>query len=649
MAAVFAGTVTTFCKSLQWNLLALILAQFRERLFFGIHPDLIDLMKVPSMNSTRLARALYKNGIEKLSDLANSKALAVETVLMDLGQNFLVVGKSVDMSVKDLAKLLISDARSHIQNEIGLRELKWNEESNVEPEEAPETAAASTQKSDPAEKSKEIFKAPDPEPATPGNKRKRKIGDAFTSSEPTDATVDVQEKIPKKAKTDQNKSVEYRRKLRSSGGGDDFVSITQFMNELDKKAEANENLPLEVSDPNASLFNEAELEISSADDLLEQTRRHLEIIDVLADEKGFASFIKEFARQSAAGMSLGISKFEVKSETIGGKLLKQQTQIEHNFVFENNCFIDCISFCFDSNRVFYVNLQTKDAVLSKVKKLLMHIIGRSDLTLRAYEGREHLKLLLKVLGPVSNIFVKIHDPRVGSWLLDPDTNLSWQEMIQKYTPDHIDILQLATKQSQVSSLGLCHVNRVDPKIRTAVECFLSKELVAQQLELLKVIGKNSLVRVFNDLEMPIQVALMKMELTGFPINEDRLRQMIEDTTALQRQLEQHIYELNGRKFNLHSSKEVSMVVGIHRNLEKKKKVSTAKNVLEKLDLPIASAIMTWRTLAKTISNIQPMTKLAKDGRIFGNSFSLTQTGRISMYEPNLQNVTKDFIVEFKGK
>lgn len=92
-----------------------------------------------------------------------------------------------------------------------------------------------------------------------------------------------------------------------------------------------------------------------------------------------------------------------------------------------------------------------------------------------------------------------------------------------------------------------------------------------------------------------------------------------------------------------------MVVGIHRNLEKKKKVSTAKNVLEKLDLPIANAIMTWRTLSKTISNIQPMTKLANEGRIFGNSFSLTQTGRISMYEPNLQNVTKDFTVEFKSK
>lgn len=140
---------------------------------------------------------------------------------------------------------------------------------------------------------------------------------------------------------------------------------------------------------------------------------------------------------------------------------------------------------------------------------------------------------------------------------------------------------------------------------------------------------------------------MKMETAGFPINEQKLQETIENASSLQRQLEQHIYELNGRKFNLSSSKEVSKVVGIHQNL-RKKKVSTAKNVLGKLDLPIANCIMMWRTLTKTISNMQPMAQLVKNGRVFANSFSLTQTGRISMYEPNLQNVTKDFLVEFKG-
>lgn len=34
-------------------------------------------------------------------------------------------------------------------------------------------------------------------------------------------------------------------------------------------------------------------------------------------------------------------------------------------------------------------------------------------------------------------------------------------------------------------------------------------------------------------------------------------------------------------------------------------------------------------------------------RIYGTSYSFTQTGRISMHEPNLQNVAKDFQTQFR--
>lgn len=141
-----------------------------------------------------------------------------------------------------------------------------------------------------------------------------------------------------------------------------------------------------------------------------------------------------------------------------------------------------------------------------------------------------------------------------------------------------------------------------------------------------------------------------MEVSGFPADPAKLRNLIEHTSRLLRTLEQRIYALNaGRKFNLGSSKEVGAVVGIHRNqLAKQKKVSTSKQVLEKLEIPIAKLIIQYRTLSTTVSNMHGLLQLVDGERIYGKSFSFTQTGRISMHDPNLQNVTKDFVVEFDG-
>lgn len=147
--------------------------------------------------------------------------------------------------------------------------------------------------------------------------------------------------------------------------------------------------------------------------------------------------------------------------------------------------------------------------------------------------------------------------------------------------------------------------------------------------------------------MPIQKVLTKMEVAGFPVDIQKLHSMIENGVSLQKKLEEHIYRLHGHPFNLTNLAAVAKILKIDKNSEKK--LSTAKNVLAKMNSPIAESIMIYRTLAKTISNIQPMTKIVRNGRLFGTSFSLTQTGRISMQDPNLQNVTKDFVVNFNGK
>lgn len=473
--------------------MALILAQFRERLFFGIHPDLIDLMKIPSMSSTRVARALFKNGIEKLSDLANCKTLCVENILIDLGQNYFVIGKSMEMSLQEVARLMINDARNNIQNEMGLKEVKWSQLEEVNTNED-------------LQKPQEVLQKPLEE--IKGNPRKRKI---LISSEPA-ADTTTKETPVKKKKSDPDVNVDYRKKLRSSGGAQDLINIdTQFMNDLDKKAQSDKSA-MERTDENASLFKSPYAGDESEDipnSLLELMQQHLKIVDVLDDAKQFELFRKKVSEQTTIGMSIGVRKFQAQTQMIGGNLLKQNGTIvgdEHSFAFEGALYIDCISFCYTGNRVCYMNLQKNGELMNnKLKRFLNDLVNRTDLTLNIFEAREHLKVLQKALGLAKLGNVKICDPRLASWMIDPDTNFPWHQMVQKFSPDHLNILELAFKHSSVSSLGLNHGSRVEPKVRTAVESFLSNVLIHQQLELMKNTGKGLLVRVFCDLEMPIQV------------------------------------------------------------------------------------------------------------------------------------------------
>ena len=188
--------------------------------------------------------------------------------------------------------------------------------------------------------------------------------------------------------------------------------------------------------------------------------------------------------------------------------------------------------------------------------------------------------------------------------------------------------------------------------RTAAESLITMQVMQALAEALKAIGKGYVFKVFKDLEMPIQTSLLKMELKGFGVNESHLYELSEKVTRLLKTLEETIYEVNGRKFNLTSSKDVAQVLGIYKNLQiaRSKRVSTSKKVLSKLEMPLADLIMQYRKMSAILSNsVQPLLNSIQNNRIFGKSFSLTQTGRISMYDPNLQNVSKDFQLSYTGE
>lgn len=666
-ASAFAGTVTNFCDSLEWNLMVLIIKQFRERLYFGIHPDLIDLMRIQSMTSTKIARALYKGKIRNLNDLAIARKVQVEDILIGVSDKngLFMSGNSFEMAIHDVAKMLINDAQMFLQSELGIKGVKWNESQNTDTGEKSEVVNESGAKNlnisrintnlvnqkkstrklaDDSTKFKTPIQKSTFTSAGTSNKtldsRKRKISNTATNESPQ--IFDT----PKKSKVIE-KLPEYKQKLRSSGSKTDLLQLSSAK---DTENSDSENVKDEISYENMSLFNNHGVSLDD-DELmhLQSTgvEKFLKIVEI-ESEIDLKTFLQAISKKSEVAVSIGVSIIPSKASTIGGNVLKAQKSSE-KFVFKEKFFISCMSFCCDNNKVFYFDLQRGNR-LATLKK----IFTKTDVTFSMFECKENLKILNETKICTNFDALKTKDPKIAAWFIDPDMNFKWIEIIEKFTPIHIEIFNLLPHQRGSSSIGLDYRYSVPPKDRTAIEAFLVKELLkAQKMDIptnSQISQKSQAIshlKVFTKLEMPIQKILANMEITGFPVDVNKLYKMIENSIILKRNLEEHIYRLNGGRFDITNKASVAKVVGIYK--ESGKKLSTAKEVMSKIDSPIAACISNFRTLSTTISNLQPMTHLVNNGRVHGSSFSLTQTGRISMGDPNLQNVTKDFIVEYQGK
>ncbi len=167
-------------------------------------------------------------------------------------------------------------------------------------------------------------------------------------------------------------------------------------------------------------------------------------------------------------------------------------------------------------------------------------------------------------------------------------------------------------------------------------------------ELENELKKNEQFELFSELEMPLAVVLGKMEITGVKVDEQQLKAMGQELGEQLTTLEKEIHELAGVSFNINSPKQLGEILFEKLNLPPIKKTktgySTSADVLEKLQdqHEIIGKILHYRQLGKLNSTyIEGLLKVvhhdtSKIHTIFNQA--LTQTGRLSSTEPNLQNI-----------
>lgn len=161
------------------------------------------------------------------------------------------------------------------------------------------------------------------------------------------------------------------------------------------------------------------------------------------------------------------------------------------------------------------------------------------------------------------------------------------------------------------------------------------------------LSELNLDKLYYDIELPITKILADMQIYGIRIDVDSLEKLSKKYEDTLNTLTEEIYELAGEEFNINSPKQLSVILFEKLGLKAEKKTktgySTDNTVLENLknDSPVIEKILNYRTIAKLKSTyVDSMLSLCDENNILHSKFhqTVTQTGRLSSTEPNLQNI-----------
>ncbi len=164
---------------------------------------------------------------------------------------------------------------------------------------------------------------------------------------------------------------------------------------------------------------------------------------------------------------------------------------------------------------------------------------------------------------------------------------------------------------------------------------------------IQMLKENDQLSLLTDIEIPLSKVLGKMEFEGMLIDQNELlrQKSLLEEDILKNQNE--IYKIAGHEFNVSSPKQLGTVLFDELNIPYPKKkgnsYSTDAEVLDAIKSfnPIVNLVMEYRAKTKLYSTYIVGLKdyIYPDGKVHTIfEQALTNTGRLSSVEPNLQNI-----------
>jgi len=360
----------------------------------------------------------------------------------------------------------------------------------------------------------------------------------------------------------------------------------------------------------------------------------------LFEKLEFVSFLRKLSQENSAADE---SETETKEEKIKKDIEIQIADKDTKLDFKNSSLhIECYTEDYQNSDVLGVSVYVGDTayIFSEEnffdnKYAIEYLQSQEEKTV--YDIKKIIYIAKKNNKEING---DVFDIKIANYLIDVTSKSEIDKIVFNYLGEIISSNEEIYGKGAKRSLPTQEVlNSYIAKIAASI--LEVKPLMIKRLE------EENMLDLYKNIEIKVARVLANMEFEGIHVSKKALDEMSHEFDERIKVLEGSIYTLAGSEFNIASPKQLGVVLFEDLGLPVVKKTktgySTAVEVLEQLQYKhdIIPLIMEYRTLTKLNSTYAKglVKDITREGKIHTRyEQTLTQTGRLSSVNPNLQNI-----------
>lgn len=388
----------------------------------------------------------------------------------------------------------------------------------------------------------------------------------------------------------------------------------------------------------ATLETNAEIDVTEEDTIIKKP--DYKKLRTFFEQLEFNSFIKKMVVDESEEESIPIKKDSIKKEYIINDLDKVLTALNISDVVlldveidaENyhkgnllgiGLVIDNIGYYLDRSYLYNDSLQELLA-----NKTIYTIDAK-----KTYVSLKYLGIELKNIA---------FDVMLAAYVINPsyatgDIKSVIEKFVETKLPYHEEVYSKKTKYV-VPTEDILAKYVID-------KCY---EIISVKNEVDVILDKNNQKELLYDLELPLAIVLGQTEMNGFKVDTQKLEEVGKFFSEKMNEVETQVYTEVGHSFNIASPKQLGVILFEELKLGKGKKNKTGYSTSAEILVELANVhivpklVLEYRKYAKLYSTyvVGLLEEVNKEDKKVHTIFkqALTQTGRLSSTEPNIQNI-----------